>query len=113
MVQKCDGRKKVPKPAFDDEFCIFLMLSIYLESFLEQHPNPKYLFSEQMDRKAPNRLKARYSARLKTVVWSQAEFKGIEDEADRNEGGGIGTHSSRKSPATYARNKGCTVALMR
>jgi hypothetical protein len=42
------------------------------------------------------------------VLWrSQGEFKGIEDEGNRNEGGGIGTHSSRKFPATYARNKGC------
>ena len=94
--------------AFDDEFCIFIMLSIYLESFLEQHPNPKYLFSEQMDKNAPKKLKGTYSRRLQKVVWSTEEFKGIEEEADYNKGGGIGTHSSRKFPATYARNKGCT-----
>jgi hypothetical protein len=46
--------------AYDDEFCIFIMLSIYLESFLEQHPNPKYLFCVQNDDDAPNKLKANY-----------------------------------------------------
>jgi hypothetical protein len=94
--------------ASDDDFCIFIMLSIYLESFLEQYPCPKYLFSDLMDKKAPDNLKATYSRRLRKVVWSQEEFKGIENENDYNEKQGIGTHSSRKFPATYARNKGCT-----
>jgi hypothetical protein len=94
--------------AYDDEFCIFIMLSIYLESFLEQYPTPKYLFSEETSEKTPMRLKNIYRRRLQRVVWSRDEFKGIEDEADHDVGGGVGTHSSRKFPATYARNKGCS-----
>jgi hypothetical protein len=54
------------------------MLSIYLESFLKQHQNPKNLFSEQMDRGAPNRLKARYSARLKMLCGRKKNSKGLK-----------------------------------
>ena len=39
------------------------MMGIYLETFLDAHPT-KYLFTEDLDPKAPNKLKGTYSSVL-------------------------------------------------
>ena len=43
-------------------------MSIYMESFLERHPNAKYLFTDDDDAKGPSRLKSAYSAALRVDV---------------------------------------------
>ena len=48
------------------------MMGIYLESFLDTHPDAKYLFTKDLDPKAPNKLQATYSTALWTKVWRTA-----------------------------------------
>ena len=92
--------------AADDDYCTLIMLSIYMESCLEQFPETKLLFTENTDGNATINLKHSYRSHLKSVIWSRPEFKDLEEEGDGDEGG-IGTHSTRKLPATYASNCGC------
>ncbi len=102
--------------AQDPNWCLQLMLSIYLESYLEQHPHAKYLFTEHVqidpennEDKAPNNLKNQWRSRLKKIVWSRPEFADIECEADDDDsGGGVGTHSRRKFATDFAVNCGHT-----
>ena len=35
-------------------------MGIYLETFLDTHPDAKYLFTEDLDPKAPTRMKGTY-----------------------------------------------------
>ena len=80
-------------------------MAIHLESFLEKHPASKYLFTSDVAREAPDRLKHTFSEQLRKVVWQQSEFKLLSDGTP--EGAvGIGTHSGRKCPAEYASNCG-------
>ena len=37
--------------------CILIIMSIFLEVYLEMHPDSKYLFTHDRDPKAPDRLK--------------------------------------------------------
>uniref|UniRef100_A0A7S2KS93 Transcription activator GCR1-like domain-containing protein n=1 Tax=Skeletonema marinoi TaxID=267567 RepID=A0A7S2KS93_9STRA len=99
--------------AADPDWCLQLLLSIYLESYLEQHPHAKYLFTEleQIDPKskedrAPINLKNRWRTQLKKIVWSRPEFEDIECEDDDDTNGGVGSHSRRKFAADYAANCG-------
>ena len=86
------------------------MMSIYMESFLERHPNAKYLFTDDDDAKGPSRLKSAYSAALREDVWRKKEFIDLAPEASPLDKHGwptnIGTHSGRKCPAEYAANCG-------
>mmetsp|Transcript_36970 Transcript_36970/g.89819 ORF Transcript_36970/g.89819 Transcript_36970/m.89819 type:complete len:692 (-) Transcript_36970:70-2145(-) len=93
--------------SMDDDTCILLNLSIYLESYLEQSPNAVFLFTEdlELDEAAAERLKARYSTALRKL-WKLAEWKSVIDELDLALN--VGTHSNRKYPATHASNKGCS-----
>ena len=89
----------------DDDICTLINLSIYLESYLEQHPHAHYMFTEETGLGVTKRLKNRYSGWLKQT-WLTDEWKSMIDESDR--GKKVGSHSQRKWPATYASNKGCT-----
>ncbi|CAJ1935012.1 unnamed protein product [Cylindrotheca closterium] len=97
--------------SMDDDICILINLSIYLELYLEQFPQAVLLFTEDLELAndaATERLKARYRSAL-TSTWNTAEFKSVIDESDY--GLKIGTHSQRKLPATYASNKGLKYKL--
>ena len=48
---------------------------------------------------------SRYRSRLQKDVWAHEDFIRLADEDDDE---GIGTHSYRKFPSTYARSNGCT-----
>ena len=89
------------------------MISIYLESFLEQHPSSKYLFTKDDDVKAPNCLKTRYSGHIRDNVWRKPEFMELAPKASPVDKNGwptdIGTHSCRKCPAEYAANNGASI----
>ena len=43
-------------------------MGIYLETFLDTHPDAKYLLTEDLDPKAPNKLKATHATALRTKV---------------------------------------------
>ena len=45
------------------------MMSVFMEYFLELHPRSKYLFTEDDDEKAPNRLKAKYTKNVREDFW--------------------------------------------
>ena len=61
--------------------CILIIMSIYLESFLELHPGSKYLFTEDDDDKAPTRLKKKYADNVRDNVWRTEDFIGLAPEA--------------------------------
>ena len=81
-------------------------MSIYLESFLEMHPDSKYLFTADDHEKAPNRLKSRYTKMMKEVVWQCGEFRDLAPAGSVE--GDIASHSGRKCPAEYATNCGAS-----
>ena len=84
-----------------------IIMSTYLESYLEKNPTSKYLFTPDEDDEAPKRLKNTFASRLRTVVWKKKEFKDLADELCDDENRGVGTHSGRKYPAEFATNCGC------
>ena len=59
------------------------MMGIYLETFLDTHPNAKYLFTEDLDPNAPNKLNATYATALRTKVWRTAVFMALSPEASQ------------------------------
>jgi len=91
--------------SMDDNFCILIQLAIYLESFLYQYLNAHYLFTEDTSERAVTKLKNRYSNQLNKFVWKTNEFELVISQQDK--GKGVGTHSQRKFPATYATRQGC------
>ena len=92
--------------AMNDTYCILIMLSIYLESYLTLSPTAYYLYTNDTSKKAVERLKSRYRNRLTKFVWNSEEFNSVISQEDRNQG--VGTHSQRKFPATFASRQGCT-----
>ena len=86
--------------------CILTLMSVFMELFLERHPNSKYLFTENDDAKGPNRLKAKYLKVLWEEVWRNPEFIYLAPEASplhsHDWPTNINTHSGRKCPAEYA-----------
>ena len=86
--------------------CALLWLSIYLETFLGDYPNAKYLFSSNTDDKAPKNVKQQLRGRLKKVVWTHPAFIELADETGDEAALGVGTHSNRKYASTLAQRMG-------
>ena len=78
-------------------------MSIFMDTFLERHPGAKYLFIEDDNVKASNRLKQVYSKALWEEVWCTPEFINLTPKSVPLSACGwptdIGTHSSWKCPA--------------
>ena len=91
----------------DTRACVIYHLAIYLEGFLSQYYSQTVLlFTEKAPGlNAVKNLISRYRSRLKTEVWEYKDFKRLADKGDEE---GIGTHSYRKFPSTYARLNGRT-----
>ena len=79
-------------------------MAIYLESFLDEHPDAVYLFTPDDNKKAPERLKDQYTGKLKRYIWTHPDFVSLAP-AD-SVVGDIASHSGRKCPAEYAANCG-------
>jgi hypothetical protein len=81
------------------------MMPAYLEYFMERHPGLKYLFTEDDNAKAHNRLESKYAKHLREEIWRKPEFIDLGPEAGPVDSNGwptdIGTHSSCKCPAKY------------
>lgn len=99
--------------ADNPSWCVQLLLGVYLESYLAQHKDPKYLFTHHTNidpvtkvDNAPDNLKNRWRNKLKKVVWSRPEFGEVECFDDDEQEGGVGSHSRRKFAADYAANCG-------
>ena len=95
---------------FHSNNCIFIIMSIYLETYLMKEPISKYLFTDDTDKKAPERLKSTFARCLRENVWRTQEFIDLAPEDSLKDANGypmdIGTHSGRKCPAEYATNCG-------
>ena len=76
-------------------------MSIYLETYLEKEPISKYLFTEDTDKKAPERLKQTFARSLRENVWRTQEFIDLAPEDSLKDANGypmdIGTHSASES----------------
>ena len=93
--------------ADDPNWCVFIHMSAYPKSFLEQHLSATYIFTESQDEKtATNNVKSAWSDKLRKFIWSTPEFKAVSPELE--EDGGVGTHINRKHAATAASKFGCT-----
>ena len=58
-------------------------MSMYMEYFLELHPRSKYLFTDDDDDKAHNRLKAKYTNNVRDDVLRKPDFVELAPEAAR------------------------------
>jgi len=89
----------------DWKTCVFIALANYLEMWLGQFPNAKFLFTDsQDDKKGPDNLKQNYRNRVEKEVWDNDEFKALEDEPEAHNG--VGTHSNRKFTSDKAAKAG-------
>jgi hypothetical protein len=92
--------------AFDWKTCPLLWLSVYLDGWLQRHPNAKYMFTDNDDEETgPSNINKRYGNRVKAVCWRNQEFMALNDQTGPDEKG-LGTHSNRKWASTRASRKG-------
>jgi hypothetical protein len=88
--------------------CVQLHLLLYLEGWLQRHPNALHMFTENDDEElGPKNLNKQYGNRVKAVCWNNPEFKALEDQT-RPDQKGLGTHSNRKYASTRANRRGAT-----
>jgi len=87
-------------------FCVLLDLAIYLEVKFSRDGSlhSKYLFTDEVDEKAPKRCLAAYSRAVKKQVFDNPAFL----ELSRQTAGGLGVHSIRKFPASWIKMIGGT-----
>ena len=92
--------------AMDADFCVLLALGCYLESrfstYQQDHAvGRRFLFGMGDEDDEPIRINERYQ-RILRKVWSENEMKELVAQVR----GGIGTHSLRKFPSTWAAEHG-------
>ena len=91
--------------SMDSDFCVLLGLGCYLESrfsSFQQAPNGRrFLFGQSDEDDEPIRINERYQ-RVLRKVWAHEEMKQLVAQVR----GGIGSHSIRKFPATWAAEHG-------
>jgi hypothetical protein len=86
--------------------CVQLHLLLYLEGWLQLHPNALHMFTENDDDELdPKNLNKQYGNRVKAVCWNNPEFKALEDQT-RPDQKRLGTHSNRKYASTRANRRG-------
>ena len=90
--------------AQDSKLCTILHFGIYLEEHLRRCPGAKYLFTEDLDDGAPERLKSNHRNNMDRHVFKNDEFMAMALESDSHQG--LGTHSFRKGAADEARKAG-------
>ena len=85
-------------------FCVLLDLAIYLEVKFSRDGSlhSKYLYTDEIDEKAPKRCLAAYSNAVKKQVFTVADFLALS----RLTAGSLGVHSVRKFPATWIKMVG-------
>ena len=92
--------------AMDPDWCVLLSLGLYLEAWCREGNgrHSHFLYCDGETEADGNKLKARYSKKLKKV-FDSAEFQDMAVLMN----GPCGVHSLRKFPSTWARQNGCTV----
>ena len=90
--------------AMDPDFCVILALACHLETkFTMAIHSPRFLFGERDDEDEPNRINGAYRRALKKC-WNDPEFRRLLAQVR----GGVGSHSLRKFPATWAAEHACS-----
>jgi hypothetical protein len=85
-----------------------LHLSVYLEGWLQRHPNALHMFTENGDVElVPKNLSKQYGNIVKAVCWNNPEFKALENQT-RPDQKGLGTHSNKKYTSTSANRRHAT-----
>ena len=88
--------------AHDSDFCVLLALGCYLESRFSTHQQGGwFLFGQSDADDEPIRINERYQ-RVLRKVWKDPEMAALVAQVL----GGIGTHSLRKFPSTWAAEHG-------
>jgi hypothetical protein len=89
----------------DTDFCVLLALGTYLETFLPKQVagGHQFLFGDSDADDEPIRVNERYQRVLRHEIWKHAEMVEISKHI---KGGGLGTHSIRKFPCTWAAKHG-------
>jgi hypothetical protein len=90
--------------SMDPIFCILANLGLYLESYLCNYPQSRYLFIAHEANTGPKNLIQTYRTRLENVVIKNPAFQALSPA----DSGGVGTHSYRKFPSQYAIDKGAS-----
>ena len=90
--------------SMDPTFCILATLGVYLESFLCNYPQSRYLFISHETNTGPKNLIQAYRSKLDTVVFKNPAFSALS----LNDSRGVGTHSYRKYASQYAIDKGAS-----
>lgn len=81
---------------------------MYLESFLKEHPNAIYLFTEcqiEKDKKSVITLKKTYKNWV-GKIWDTEEFKSLKDQTGDDVDKGLGMHLPRKFSAHKSKSQG-------
>jgi len=89
--------------SMDPEHCVQMNMAVCLEEFLWLHPTAKCLFTEDLDDKAPTRLKNNCRNNVNRYVCDVEEFMelAVEDEE-----ASLGAHSAQKGVANKVRRGG-------
>ena len=91
--------------ANDSDFCVLLALGCYLETrfstFQQEMNGRRFLFGVSDEDDEPFRINDRYQRALRTI-WKTEEMKALIAQVR----GGIGSHSLRKFPSTWAAEHG-------
>jgi hypothetical protein len=104
VMEERDCPPQILIGANDIQYCVLLALAVYLESWFRTGAgaHSKYLYTDARDGDAPSRLNKKYRANV-NEVFAHTEMTQLSQRF----GGKIGTHSNRKYPTTYCREKGC------
>jgi hypothetical protein len=88
--------------AMDTDFCVLLALGTYLETFLTKRPGGhRFLFGDSDEDDEPIRINERYQRNLRET-WKAPRMVNLSKQFK----GGLGTHSVRKFPCTWAAEHG-------
>ena len=108
VLEERDCPDQIMLASMNNKYCWHIHLAQYLETYLEIEPDAHFLFTpaDVQDKRAVKNLIGRYSDRLRELVFSNEEFRAIYRGTDSR---GLGTHSVRKAPATFAAGCGATL----
>ena len=89
--------------------CTILWLAIYMERWLQKHPQAVFLFTNNNHiMKGPENIKRQYKNRVQRLVWNDEEFKSLLDVTGDDADKGLGTVSCRKFSSTKGSRRGAS-----
>lgn len=108
VLEERDCPEQIFLASYDPEYCLFLALSVYLETWFSSGTTTPattvLLFGDGDGERAVDRIKANFSTALRTYFTSELMI-GADGDVARSD---LGTHSLRKYASTFAHNNGCS-----